>query len=61
MLLVYNRVAVGRGLRNTQNKDILKKMTDLIFAKREEISNSFFINLFFNLKKKLFYFFSFNQ
>ena len=48
MLLVYNRVAVGRGLRNTQNKDILKKMTDLIFAKREEISNSFFINLFFN-------------
>ena len=46
MLLFYNRVAVGRGLRNTQNKDILKKMADLIFAKREEISNSFFINLY---------------
>lgn len=42
MLLFYNRVAVGRGLRNTQNKDILKQMADLIFAKREEISNSFF-------------------
>ena len=46
MVLFYNRVAVGRGLRNIQHKDILKKMADLIFAKRDEISNNFFINLY---------------
>lgn len=46
MVLFYNRVAVGRGLRNIQHKDILKKMADLIFAKTFEMSNSFFIKLY---------------